>query len=55
MEFLPNLRDFPISRDVGLGVGKSPYPAPVVVNFLKIKNFSKNRKKKNSLKEVHTP
>ena len=32
------------SRDVGLGLGKSPYPAPVVVNFLKIKNFSKNRK-----------
>ena len=22
IEFLPNLRDFPISRDVGLGVGK---------------------------------
>ena len=24
IEFLPNLRDFPISRDVGLGVGKKP-------------------------------
>ena len=22
--FLPNLKDFPISRDVGLGVGKKP-------------------------------
>ena len=24
IEFLPNLRDFPISRDVGLGVGRKP-------------------------------
>ena len=44
IEFLPNLRDFPISRDVGLGVGKKPITcSSVVVNFLKIKNFSKNR------------
>ena len=68
IEFLPNLRDFPISRDVELGVRKKPIiyscrctninhkglqwtaneyaeERSVVVNFLKIKNFSKNRKK----------
>ena len=54
IEFLPNLRDFPISRDVGLGVGKKPIACSCRCEFPQDQKISV-RTEKNSLKEVHTP
>jgi len=52
IEFLPNLKDFPISRDVGLGVGKEPINVSFLCEFPQNKKFKKKKKKKKKKKQL---